>query len=193
MIAEAILRTMDNVQASSIGQSAATTTLIGCPVPTGPASHAGEHDSCYSDSEKPDQATFAVSDANAAIKTYCLKHQNDKVSIDDGILDQVPNGATSSSLILRASLDTELPCQSFPNLGQWNFFDCSRNFASAMNDCKLPCLAFEDPKIDPALIHQAIYPLRLKNTAATEQPTASPTASSPRLPEATIQAPVPST
>lgn len=138
-MAEAILRTMDSVQAESIGQSAATTTLIGCPVPTGPSSHAGEHNQCYSDSQQPDQTTFAVVDAGAAIQAYCLKHQNDNVTIGDGILDQVPNGAdVSTYLILGASLDTEPSCQNFPNAGQWNYFDCSRNLESAMNDCKSP-------------------------------------------------------
>ena len=137
MITEAILRTMDSVHAEFIGQSATTTTLIGCPTPTGPTSHAGEHHWYYPDSKEPDQAMFSIDDADAAIKTYCLKHQNDKVTIDDGVLDQVPNGAGSStSLILRASLETEPSCQNFPNLGQWNFFDCSKNLTSAMNDYK---------------------------------------------------------
>lgn len=154
MMAEAVLRTMDNVQANSMGQSAATTTLIGCPVPTGPASHAGEHNECYSDSQQPDQTTFAVADAEAAIKTYCLKHRNEKVTVGDGILDQVPNGAdASTSLILGASLDTESSCPNFPNLGQWNYFDCSKNLASAMTDCKSPplVLPFQNnhPNADP--------------------------------------------
>lgn len=137
MIAEAILRTMDSVQAKLIGQSAATTTLIGCPVPTGPASHTGEHDQCYSDTTQPDQTTFAVAAADAAIKTYCLKHQSQTVTAGNGIMDQVPNGAdASTSLILQASLDTESACVNYPNLGQWNYFDCSNNLGSAMNDCQ---------------------------------------------------------
>ena len=141
MITEAILHTMDSVHAKFIGQSATTTTLIDCPAPTGPASHAGEHHRCFPDSKEPDHAMFSIDNADAAIKTYCLKHQNDKVTIHDGILNQVPNGAGSStSLILRASLETEPSCQKFPNLGQWNgqwnFFDCSKNLTSAMNDYK---------------------------------------------------------
>ncbi|KAL9076291.1 MAG: hypothetical protein Q9161_001007 [Pseudevernia consocians] len=99
---------MDSVHAKFMGQSATTTTLIGCPAPTGPASHAGEHHRCYPDSKEPDHAMFSIDNADAAIKTYCLKHQNDKITIDDGVVDQVPNGAGSStSLILRASLETE--------------------------------------------------------------------------------------
>ena len=153
MIAEAILRTMDSVQAQLLGQSAATTTLIGCPVPTGPASHTGEHDQCYSDSKQPDQITFTVGDADAAIKTYCLKHQSEIVTAGNGILDQVPNGAdTSTSLFLQASLDTESACQDFPNLGQWNYFDCSNNLGSAMNDCQsLPPFALSISKDRPTL------------------------------------------
>ena len=183
IMAEAVLRTMNIVQANSMGQGAATTTSIGCPVPTGPASQAGEHNQYYSDSEQPDQTTFAVADADAAIQAYCLKHQNDKVTVGDGILDQVPNGAdASTSLVLRASLDTDPSCQNFSNLGQWNYFDCSTNLDSAMNDCKSPPdLAIPGFKDSPLLNPHATHPPQPKRTAATKQPTASPTASAPQI------------
>ena len=136
MIAENILRTMDNIAAKAMGQKAATTTLIGCPAPTGPASHGGEHNSCYS--ESPDnQVKFSLDTANVAIDTYCKKHKSETVGVGDGILDKVPNGNDpTTSLVLRASLDTEPPCQNYPNLGKWNFYDCQSNMASAINDCK---------------------------------------------------------
>lgn len=138
MISESILRTMDDVKAKSMGQKAATTTLIGCPAPTGPASHPGEHNQCYSDSPSSDQATFALDAGDGAIHDFCLKHKGDTVVVGDGILDTVPNGGDKSSgLILRASLDTTPPCQNYPNIGQWNFFDCVGEFGRAMNDCRV--------------------------------------------------------
>ncbi|KAL8664084.1 MAG: hypothetical protein Q9202_003376 [Teloschistes flavicans] len=137
MIAEAIIRTMDDVAAKKMNQKAATTTLIGCPAPTGVASHSGEHNSCQSDGGDPNGATFTLSDANAAVRTFCLKHKGETVKVGDGdILDQMPNGGdASSAIIVRASVDTEPPCQNFKDIGQMNFFDCSDNLQRAMNDC----------------------------------------------------------
>lgn len=142
MIAENVLRTMDLIKAKSIGKKAATTTLIGCPIPTGPASHPGEHNSCFVD-HPSDEVKFKVDDANKVIKDYCLKHQGNTVmSGPDGILERFQNGDdTGSSLILMASLNTEPPCQNYPNKGKLNFFECSDNFGSAMNDCGLPLLS----------------------------------------------------
>lgn len=138
MIAENILRTMDMVKAKSAGQKAATTTLIGCPAPTGAASHPGEHNQCVSDAPDPDEVTFTVSNAEKAIKDYCLKHKDEIVKVGDGdIVDTVPNGDDKkSALILQAQLNMEPVCQKYPNSGKWNFFDCEFNFKSAMNDCE---------------------------------------------------------
>ena len=77
------------------------TTLIGCPAPTGPASQAGEQNQCYSGSLQPDHTHVYRSRRRRSINTYYLKYQNDQVTVGNGILDQVPNGAdVSTSLIL---------------------------------------------------------------------------------------------
>ena len=138
MIAENILRTLDDITAKAQGQKAATTTLYGCPAPTGPASHSGQQNKCYSDNPPPNAATFKVNDANAAIDTYCSKHKSDTVPLPpDGIEATVPNGGDiSTSIVLRATVNTETTCQKFKDAGTWNFYDCQDNMASAMNDCK---------------------------------------------------------
>ncbi|KAL8801153.1 MAG: hypothetical protein Q9182_004658 [Xanthomendoza sp. 2 TL-2023] len=92
MIAENILRTMDLTKARSMGKKAATTTLLGCPLPTGPASHLGEHNKCYNDDQKGNNGKFKISDADKVIKNYCLEHQGDTVmSGPDGILEKYQN------------------------------------------------------------------------------------------------------
>ncbi|KAL9627685.1 MAG: hypothetical protein Q9204_006399 [Flavoplaca sp. TL-2023a] len=137
MIAENILRTMDLTKVRSMGKKAATTTLLGCPLPTGPASHLGEHNKCNNDDQTINDGKFKVSDADKVIKEYCLKHQGNTVrSGPDGILEKYQNGDDKgSSLALMASLNVEPACQDYPNKGKLNFFDCSSNFGSAMNDC----------------------------------------------------------
>ncbi|KAL9593257.1 MAG: hypothetical protein Q9219_007626, partial [cf. Caloplaca sp. 3 TL-2023] len=138
VIAEAVIRTMDDVAAKKASGKGATTTLVGCPVPTGPASHIGQKDSCAtaytSDSEG---TTFTVGDGTTAIKSFCLKHRNETVRTGDGAISEgFPNGKdTGSWIVLSASLDTTPDCQSFDDIGKWNFFDCSSNMNSAMNDC----------------------------------------------------------
>jgi len=138
MIAENILRTLDDITAKAQGQKAATTTLIGCPAPTGPASHGGKQNKCYSDAPPPDAAIFNVDDANAAIDTYCSKHKGDTVPLPpDAIEDTVPNGGDkSTSIVLRATVNTEPACQKFKDAGKWNFYDCQNNMASSINSCK---------------------------------------------------------
>ena len=134
MIAENILRLMDLTKAQSMNKKAATTTLVGCPLPTGPASHDGQHNSCNRDSGD-DGVTFKVSDANNNIKDFCTKHQGEVVeSGPEGILETYPIG--SDSMVLMASRDTELPCQIYPDPGKVNFWECSAGFGGAMNDCK---------------------------------------------------------
>ena len=93
---------------------------------------------CYSDSADSDAATFNVNDATAAINTYCSKHKGDKVPLPlNGIDDTVPNGGDkSTSIVLRAMLNTEPPCQNLQDAGKWNFHDCQNNLIRAMNDCK---------------------------------------------------------
>lgn len=133
----AIIRTMDTVVAGENKRPAATTALIGCPASTGPTSHAGEHKTCCAGDPKLGNAKHTVNDGDAAIKNLCLKHQDETVGIDDGILESVPNGdGKSSTIFLRASLDTESPCQKFANLGKRNVFDCSNGLADLMNDCE---------------------------------------------------------
>lgn len=137
MIAENVLRSMDLVKAKALGKKAATTTLVGCPMPTGSASHLGEHGSCFVDNPS-DEVKFKIDDANKVIDEYCLKHQGETVqSGPDGILATYPNGGDKASqLILMASLNTEPICQDYANAGRLNFFDCVENFRSAMNDCQ---------------------------------------------------------
>lgn len=149
MIAENILRSMDLTKAKSMGKNAATTTLVGCPSPTGPASHVGDRASCNSD-HPSDDVHFKVDDAYKVMKDYCLKHQGETVqSGPDGILERYQNGDDqSSSLILMASVDTELACENFPNRGRLKFFDCYGRFSNAMNDCKL-CSAPPTPPLPP--------------------------------------------
>ena len=138
MMAENILRTLDDIAAKAQGQKAATTTLVGCPAPTGPASHGGEHNMCYSDLGDSNAVTFNMKDGTAAINTYCSKHKGDKIPPpSNGIYDTVPNGGDkSTSIALRAMLDTEAPCQNFKNAGKWNVYDCQSNLLRLMNDCK---------------------------------------------------------
>ena len=148
MIAENVLRTMDLTKARSMGKKAATTTLVGCPLPTGPASHLGEHNKCNNDDQTRNNGKFKVSDADQVIKKYCLKHQGNTVRPGpDGILEKYQNGDDKgSSLVLMASLNVEPPCQNYPNKGKLNFFDCSSSFGSAMNDCKcFPVFHFSSP------------------------------------------------
>lgn len=138
MIAEAVIRSMDDVAAKKASGKGATTTLVGCPIPTGPASHLGQMDSCAtaftSDSEG---TTFTVDDGAAAIKSFCLKHKDETVRTGNGdISEALPNGKDRASwILLRASIDTTPACQSFRDIGKWNFFDCSANLKNAMNDC----------------------------------------------------------
>lgn len=159
MIAEAVLRSMNAVKAQSMGQKAATTTLIGCPAATGVASHSGEPDKCYSDAP-PDNngVTFQVDDTNKAIHDYCAKHKTDTIGGGDGIIDTVPNGGdASSSLELRASLANDQTCIDYPNKGAMNFFDCTDNFGAAMNNCK---------SCDPSQSHKPVltpYPRRRRH------------------------------
>ncbi len=138
MIAENVLRTMDLTKAKLMGKKAATTTLLGCPLPTGPASHPGEQNTCEVDDPSGGYAKFKASDADKVIKEFCLKHQGDTTkSGPDGILERYQNGDDKgSSLILMASLNTEPACQNYPNAGRLNYFDCSSNFVSAMNNCE---------------------------------------------------------
>ena len=139
MIAENILRTMDLSKAKSMGQKAATSTLIGGPVPTGTASHPGQHVFCNVNNPDNEKVKFKVADADTVVKTYCLKHQSNVVGSgpEGEILEQYQNGNDqSTSLVLIAELDSTPLCEKYPNLGKLNFFDCSANFGSAMNDCK---------------------------------------------------------
>ena len=137
MIAENILRSLDDVVARLQGQKAATTTLIACPAPTGPISHTGGQTTCYSGSNPPPGATFNLDDANAAIKTFCSNHKHDTLSLP-GIEDTVPNGGDqSSSLVLKASIDAEPACLNVDINAHFNFFDCQENMGKSVNDCKI--------------------------------------------------------
>ena len=161
MIAENVLRTMDLTKAKSKGKKAATTTIVGCPSPTGPASHVGEGSSCNVDSPS-DEVKFKIDDAYKVINDYCIKHQGDTVrSGPDGILEKYQNGDDQgSSLILMASLDTEPVCENYPNLGRLNFFDCFGRFSNAMNDCKyipLPSFFFSFSSLLKGQLHFPIF------------------------------------
>ncbi|KAL8976938.1 MAG: hypothetical protein Q9177_006738, partial [Variospora cf. flavescens] len=135
MIAENVLRTMDLTKAKSMGKKAATTTLVGCPLPTDLASHPGGEGFCEVDDPSGGAAKFKVSDADQVIKEFCLKHHGETaMSGPDGILEKYQNGDDKgSSLILTASLNKEPACQNYPNACRLNFFDCSGNFDNAMN------------------------------------------------------------
>ena len=136
VIAESIIRLMDDVKAKFICQKGATSTYIGCPIPTGPASHDGEQTSCNGAGTNGENARFKVSDAETAIKTFCLKHQHDNAqSGPQGLLEKYDNGG-GSSLVLQASRDTEAACAKFPDLGALDYWSCTDNFHHAINDCK---------------------------------------------------------
>ena len=138
MIAENILRTLDDITAQAQGQKAATTTLFGCPAPTGPASHIGQLNSCYSDNGNSDAVNFNVDDGTAAIKKFCTKHKSDTVpNAPNKIVEKYPNGSDrSTSILLEAMLDTEASCQNIQTPGNWNFFDCQNFFLTDMHGCK---------------------------------------------------------
>lgn len=142
MIAENILRMMDLTKANSMGKRAATTTLLACPIPTGPASHPGQHKSCFADNPSNDAVKFKFDDANKVIKDFCLKHQGSIVKSGPySIIKRYQNGDdTGSSLILMASLDTDPACGNYPFMDTLNFFGCSENFGSLINNCELPLL-----------------------------------------------------
>ena len=102
MIAENVLRSM------SMGKKAATTTAVGCQMPTAPASHSGEDNPCNVDDPSNENVKFKVGDPNKVIQDYCLKHQGNPVMTGpEGILEKYQRGKDQgSSLILMASLDT---------------------------------------------------------------------------------------
>jgi len=138
IIAESVLEALDLEQAKERGLPAAPTTTIGCAPPTGLPSYPGVHGACYRDQPKGDRVTFSVRNADAQIDTFCQGHEAEHIGTGDGIKETRPNGGSTTTLFLRASMRTDKECQIFKDKMSLGVYECRINLQSPMNECMSP-------------------------------------------------------